>query len=188
MIREKYSTSLVDKIVAQINTQQTLIVTMGVPGSGKSYIANQIAEKAHNCVRINMDDIMEKLYGTADVQDWRNVTRMQKEHGYSNNVVKNTARDMVRDALSKGYSVVYDATNLRYDARVKTVRSLKRGAPQTVKTLGIIIKVRLSTAKQRNAGRDRKVQDWVIRNMYNTAQLPNDNSSEFDALVLIDND
>lgn len=95
---------------------------------------------------------------------------------------------MVRDALSKGYSVVYDATNLRYDARVKTVRSLKRGAPQTVKTLGIIIKVRLSTAKQRNAGRDRKVQDWVIRNMYNTAQLPNDNSSEFDALMLIDND
>ena len=188
MIREKLSDDILNKIVSYVNTNQTLVFMIGVPASGKSYISNIIASKANNCVRVNMDDIMEELYGTADVDDWRDVNKLNKTLGYSSNIIKNTARDRAKDALKRGQSVVYDATNLRTDARTKMLRSMQYMVNRKIKTMAIIVNADIDTVKFRNSNRERTVKWFVIRKMYREAQLPIEaNNHEFDEVIVIDN-
>jgi predicted kinase len=188
MIRERLSDDILNRIINYVNTNQTLVFMIGVPASGKSYISNIIASKASNCVRVNMDDIMEELYGTADVEDWREVNKLNKTLGYSSNIIKNTARDKAKDALKRGQSVVYDATNLRTDARIKMLRSMQYMVNRKIKTMAIIVNADIDTVKFRNSNRERTVQWFVIRKMYREAQLPIEtNNHEFDEVIVIDN-
>lgn len=81
---------------------------VGIPGSGKSYYAKLLAKKNPNThVRVCRDDIREMLG-----KYW--VPKREK-------LVTDIEYDTMYSALSRGYNVIVDATNINAD----TIRKLK---------------------------------------------------------------
>ena len=187
MLETKLNDDIITKIANEISTKQTLVFMVGTPATGKSYISSLIAKQARNCTIVNMDNIMESLYGTAEVKSWAEISKLNKELGYSSNIVKNSAKYNAGKALEQGNSVIFDATNLRHDARVDMLKKIQNFCNKRVNTLAIIVESDIDTVKLRNKERERTVPWYVIRNMYRTAQLPLDDGSEFDKVIKIVN-
>jgi predicted kinase len=129
----------------------TLHVLRGIPASGKSTYAKQwLMEDPQNRVRINRDDIREAITGSA--------ANHSQEKRVSQLEVELTER-----ALRAGKDVMSDNTNTNTKYLPKTVAMAKRlGADVTHKDFPITI----NEALKRNAARDRKVPEEVIRRMY----------------------
>ncbi|WXW92667.1 polynucleotide kinase [Streptomyces phage Enygma] len=131
-----------------------LLILRGIPGCGKSTWAHDVWLKENpNGIRVNRDDIRMQLFGRETGVDEELVTRI--EHG------------MVDGALSKGYSVIVDDTNIRHKYIKEFVKIGQRhGASVAVKQFD----VSLETALERNAARatagGRDVPESVIRKMH----------------------
>lgn len=129
-----------------------LVVFRGLPGSGKTTLAQQwVAEDRERRARVNRDDLRAMLhqgYVSGDVE--RAVAK---------------ARDaLIRALLRRGFDVASDDTNL--PSRV--VRDLRRiavteGAEFEVRDL---TDVEVDVCIERDAARDRTVGEQVIRDMY----------------------
>lgn len=79
----------------------TLHYTYGLPGSGKSTLAREFIKKSsRTIIRVNRDDLRMSLFGSY----WGK--------GVKENVVTNVQHDLIRGALSRGYDVFSDDTNL----------------------------------------------------------------------------
>ncbi len=136
---------------------QQLIICRGLPASGKSTFAKAwVLEDPKSRIRVNRDDIRRMLgpYWVPSREDL--VTRI--EHNTAN------------FALNKGYSVVIDATNFKYDHFKYMAEMLNKNGNISVE---LIIKdftdVSLEECIARDAFRDKEEQvgEDVIRNMYN---------------------
>ncbi len=79
--------------------QPTLILLSGLPGTGKSYLAKRLAERLPVVV-IASDQVRRLLF--------QEPSYSAQEHY----VVHSTCEAVVADLLRRGYSVVFDATNL----------------------------------------------------------------------------
>jgi len=84
--------------------QPTLILICGLPGTGKSYLAGQLAEQLPLVV-VASDQVRRLLFPQP--------TYSGEEHG----VVHTTCQALVDQLLREGYSVVLDATNLQHRHR-----------------------------------------------------------------------
>lgn len=139
------------------NIQQQLVVTVGLPGSGKStWAQNWVSSSPTTRYRVNRDDIRAMLLAKPGVK-----TILDDE-----NLVTSIQNSAVEAALSKGYDVVVDNTNLRRKAVADLDKiALKHGVELSVKTF---VDVPLETCLQRNDSRsgDSRVPDEVIENMY----------------------
>ncbi len=82
----------------------SLIILMGLPGSGKSYISDYLYQK-HGFTILSGENITYALYGTT------NCTSDQYTFAYK------TLRQLAADLLSQNFSIVIDGTNLRYTFR-----------------------------------------------------------------------
>lgn len=130
--------------------QQRLILTRGIPASGKTTWAKAWVAAGENRVRINRDDIRMNVFGVEYGCDEKAVTKLQHA--------------LVAAALKAGYSVVCDDTNLRLGFLHKLADiALDQGIYVEVKDFNIS----LEEALLRNSLRDRKVPEDVIRKMYN---------------------
>jgi predicted kinase len=83
-----------------------LQVMIGLPGSGKSTLARELIVKEGNTVRVNRDSLREMLYAPAQ---WT---------GKREGVVVAVERQAAIAALSEGYNVIVDDTNLSANKRV----------------------------------------------------------------------
>lgn len=130
---------------------QELILLRGIPASGKSTFANTWIKVKPGRAKVSRDDIRFSLYGT-----------------YFGEPIDENAVTAVEDAqikalLKAGHSVVVDDTNIE-PKFVKRLAAIGHDAGVSVQVFQF--DVDSTTAKQRNAARERKVPDNVIDKMY----------------------
>jgi predicted kinase len=125
-----------------------LYTMVGVPGSGKSTIAKQIP----NTVIVSSDSIRKELYGSEEIQ------------GDSKQVF-DLVYKRIKEELTKGHDVVFDATNLTPKARKAVFRF-------NAEHIAIYVSTSLDDCLKRNAARERKVPEEVIYRMYNNIIFP----------------
>lgn len=117
----------------------TLSVTRGIPGSGKSYIAQQMVDKSRGkTVQISRDDLREKFFKRAVLTNHEEmaITKMQEAE--------------VVTMLTLGKNVVVDDTNMSNKA-VRKWEEIARSIPANFEV--IPVEVSLEVALERNRAR-----------------------------------
>ena len=125
-----------------------ILMMIGIPGSGKSTVANQISEET-GAVWLSADEIRVEINGDADSQD-------------NPQLVFKTMKERMQAALASGKSVIYDATNCRRRYRRDFINDANKNNQQVA---AIYMDVPTSVCIQRNEQRDRKVPIEVIERM-----------------------
>ncbi|WGV24280.1 WYL domain-containing protein [Halotia branconii] len=126
---------------------------IGVPGSGKSTFAAELA-KLGNYRIVSTDVIRQQLYGDANIQgDW-----VEIEKAVICEIVS---------TLAQGDGVIYDATNAK---RVWRMDLLKKLNGVEVQWMGWYLRTPIATCKLWNQKRDRQVPDIIIENMHKSLQ------------------
>lgn len=132
-------------MTAQKNTAK-LILTHGLPGSGKSTWAKKQVDE--NCIRVNLDDIRMELYGET----------YMRPVGQQEKAVKKLQRERVFTALREGQTVIVDDTNLG----LRTARSwINVAREMRVAIEHVYFDVDVEECKRRNRLRDRSVPETV---------------------------
>lgn len=133
----------------------TLILCVGIPGSGKTTHAEEYIKEHTNTVHLSSDKIRKELYGDEAIQgDPGEVfTLMQKR---------------TIGALHEGQSVVYDATNITRKDRAGIIAV----CPKFAKIECHIVWAPIETCIERDAARERTVGKEVIDRMLKRFQAP----------------
>lgn len=127
-----------------------IVLTRGIPGSGKSTWAKEwVQEDPATRIRINRDDLRRTLYATTD-------TKLALEQERFVSVVE---KDIARDALRRGLNVIVDAMNLN-------PRWVKDWAALGYRVVFRDFPVDLDEAIARNATRDNPIPEQVIRDLH----------------------
>lgn len=142
-----------------------VFIMIGVPGSGKSTIAKEIAEK-YNAKILSSDKIREELFGSEDCQS----------KGW---LVFSTLYSRAREYLMKNENIIIDATSINRKARKQIFSNLK---DFDFEKIAIVKEVPIEVAKERNKSRDRVVPDAVIENFYARYEKPT--KEEFDEIII----
>lgn len=124
---------------------QKFITLVGLPACGKStWASEQVGFSV-----VSSDSVRKELYGTEEFQGDANFV-FQKVHG------------KIVDLLSKGESVIFDATNLSYKHRMALLQRLKN---IDCYKKAVVFAVPFEECLSRNSKRERRVPDYVISNM-----------------------
>ena len=133
----------------------SLILLVGIPGSGKTTYAEKYIKENHNAVHLSSDKIRAELWGNEATQG-------------DNNEVFSLMQSRAIEALNNGQNVVYDATNITSKDRSYII-SL---CPKFVKIECHIIWAPIETCIERDAARERTVGKEVIDRMLKRFQAP----------------
>lgn len=134
---------------------QTFYMTVGLPGSGKSCLAESIP----GVVIHSSDAIRAELLG--DVNDQTKQAQ-----------VFEVLHQRVLDDLMAGKDVVYDATNIDYKRRVVFLRQVRALRRQDLRAVCLFMAVPYEMCVERNNARERVVPETVIRRMYLKFDVP----------------
>lgn len=152
-----------------------LIITHGLPGSGKSTHAIKMVEDdiTANTVRVNRDDIRDELFGEEYVKNNR-LTNADE------NLVTDVQVDRTHEALGKGKTVICDDTNLN----VRFMTAWRKMADiHSIKLEQLYFDVPVEECKRRNkiraASGGRDVPDFVIDRMARNAYSASGRLKEF---------
>ena len=126
----------------------SLILLVGIPGSGKTTYAEKYVKEHPNTIHISSDQIRAELWGNAATQG-------------DNNEVFSLMQSRTIEALNNGQSVVYDATNITRKDRSYIIAL----CPKFVKIECHIIWAPIETCIERDAARERTVGKEVIDRM-----------------------
>ncbi|MBQ6582245.1 MAG: AAA family ATPase, partial [Mogibacterium sp.] len=136
---------------------------VGLPGSGKSSLAQEILRRAHDTedpssvIWISSDGIRAERYGSESVQ------------GTASEVFSLMGK-RTKEALRSGRSVIYDATNIRSRYRRSILMELGRIDCEKV---CMIMATPLDMCVERDRKRDRSVGEQIIRRkMYLNWETP----------------
>jgi predicted kinase len=152
----------------KISKQSTpfIVIGVGIPGSGKTTVLKKLADHL-DVMYISSDNIREEVTGSqhdqsANAEVWAKVYRR------------------VASTVQNGESVIVDATHIyRRRTTVKQYRSY--GA---VSVVAITFAVPFSVAKQRNAARERTVDEQVLHKMQTALEnTPVTKSEGFDLVA-----
>lgn len=134
-----------------------VIITKGLPGSGKSTWAKKLIDKYPNQYkRINKDDLRAMLDNSKHSKD-------------AEKFVLKIRNQVILMALEEGKHVIIDDTNL-HPKHEKTIRELTKGIAEV--TIQDFTDVDLETCIQRDLNRLKSVGEKVIREMYNDFLAP----------------
>ena len=123
-------------------------IMVGAPGAGKSTHAAKLAE-TENAVVISGDDIRSELYGSAEIQgDWGEIWERIDE--------------LVSESC--GMPVILDGTHCRPDYRAEAITMLKSYGYTEIEA--VVIETPLAKCLERNSSRERKVPDYVVKQMH----------------------
>ncbi|MBI4836054.1 MAG: AAA family ATPase [Candidatus Abawacabacteria bacterium] len=128
-----------------------VIITKGLPGSGKSTWAKSMqAQFPGKYIRTNKDEIRAMLHHTYRTEA-------------SEAMVAKTRNWLILEALAQGKDVIVDDTNLNPEYE-RTIRALVVG--KATVEIKDFTHISLEECLERNKKRDRVVEEEVIRNMY----------------------
>lgn len=145
---ELHAEELGRSLIGPDKSKNKLIVLMGLPASGKSALC-EFLEKL-GAVRVNRDAIRKRLYGDEGIYgDYK--------------VVNAEYYRELKEALAKGGIVVSDNVNTTIYHRKGTIAAA-REAGYTDITI-VWLDVPLEVCLERNAARERKVKEDVMRSM-----------------------
>jgi predicted kinase len=136
-------------------------MTIGLPASGKSAYAKQLAEK-NNLTYLSSDDLRQELWG--DVNDQQNPQAIFDE------LYKRAKKSLV-----EGKSVVIDATNINDNRRRIAIEEFRRFSSKADIPLSFIahyMNTNVNICIRRDEKRERKVGKRVIENMYKGLTIP----------------
>ena len=134
----------------------TFIMLVGLPASGKSTYAKELAE-THNANIHSSDSIREELSGDINNQN-------------INDLVFKTLHSRVKEDLTNGKSCIYDATNINYKRRMAFLNELNKIPCEKICVfMATPYEVCL---KNNRFYRDRKVPEEVIERMYRHFDVP----------------
>lgn len=143
----------------------TLFIMVGIPGSGKSFIANAFSKTVTSVV-VSRDSIRYSLLKEGDKY-------FSKEKQVFATYIKE-----IQKHLDKGEIVFADATHLNEVSRRKLISNLKLAKEDYV--VPIVIETPLEICLERNArrtGRER-IPESVIEDMFESLTDPADDSPE----------
>lgn len=131
-----------------------LIIICGLPASGKTSRAKKLASNP-NYKHLSSDAIRYELYNNCEIQ---------KDHAR----VFEIMRDRAIDYLNKGYSVIYDATNITRKARAAIISV----APKFASIECVLMWKDIESCKRDDATREHSVGEAVIDRMVKQFQAP----------------
>jgi predicted kinase len=150
---------------------QKAIIGMGIPGAGKTTLLKKLAQE-HHYTYVSPDVIRQELTGN-EIDQTRN-----------REVWDETYRQTYR-AISRGETVVIDATFLNRDQRAEFIAFLRNH--KVPKIDGVFIDAPPEVAKARNRERTRAVPEYVIDRMQEQLEAaPPTIEDGFDALFTFD--
>lgn len=126
---------------------------VGIPGSGKSHYAKQLC-KREQAVLVATDSIRERLFGSESKQ--KN-TYLVFEQAFAE----------IGEALGTGGNVVFDATNVSRDRRLKFLKHFKDFPVQCH-----VFDTPYAIAKERIEGRKRQISDTVLTKFAKNFEFP----------------
>ncbi len=123
----------------------------GIPGSGKSTLVGRLSGHV-----VSTDSLRKYLWGEESVVKY-------------DPLVFTMADDIIDYLLGIGRNIIFDATNLTIDRRVKYIALAHKFGARVVLHW---VNCPLPIALERNSKRERKVPIPVIRALYNSFQVP----------------
>lgn len=133
----------------------TLILCVGIPGSGKTTYVKQCIKKNSNAIHLSSDQIRAELWGNEAIQG-------------DNSEVFSLMQSRAIEALNNGQTVYYDATNITRRDRACIISQ----CPKFVKIDAHIVWSSIETCIERDAARERTVGKEVIDRMLKRFQAP----------------
>lgn len=133
----------------------TLVLLVGIPGSGKTTYAKNYIEQTPNIIHLSSDAIRKELYGDENIQ------------GNPADVFSLMQTRAV-EALNEGQNVIYDATNITRKDR----QGIISVCPKFARIEAHIIWAPIETCIERDAKRERTVGKEVIDKMLKRFQTP----------------
>ena len=129
-------------------------IMVGVPGSGKSTVAKELSEQ-NGAIILSSDSIRKELYGDENIQgDGRFVFK--------------TLFERANNAISNGFDIIIDATNVDRKARKNVFKSLKGEFNATA----VFVDTDINECLRRNNLRERVVPEEIIMKFYNRLTIP----------------
>lgn len=135
--------------------EQRFIMLVGIAGSGKSTVAEDLMRDRDDIIYLSSDKLREELLGDASNQD-------------KNSDVFVEMANRTKQALKDGKHVIYDATNISRKKR----KGLLQQLPKSVKKIALYMATPYDTIVNQNNNRERVVPQDVIDRMYKTMQVP----------------
>ena len=137
----------------------SLIITVGIPGCGKSTLARQLKALGNVDIVISSDSIRDELTGDPENQEQNaNVFRVLNHR--------------VAEALSQGLNVLVDATNLKpsYRNGLKALTLLARvrnvQGPIECRAIRFADSADFDLCQKRNTSRERVVPEFVMQRFH----------------------
>ena len=164
--------------------QPSLIFLIGLPGSGKSFLAAQLQQACPDRPIVSTDATRAELFGNAAEQgSWALIQQeVQRQLQQAAIAIRAGRSSAALDDAAIYDAAIYDATNVR--------RCYRRSAISTARTagfrqiIGIWLDTPLPLCLQRNRQRDRQVPEAVIRKMHRQLRgAPPHLNDGFDRLV-----
>lgn len=133
-----------------------LYMMIGLPASGKSTIAEEIS-KSEGAIIVSSDEIRKELLG--DINDQS-----------KNSLIFETVEERIKLYLANKQDVIFDATNINYKKRRAFLQRM-RGL-YSFEAIAILVATPYEECLIRNANRERKVPEEVIKRMYYSFYIP----------------
>lgn len=128
---------------------------VGLVASGKSYRAQELA-KEYDTEIFSSDELRIELYGDVN-------------HQTDNDKLFIELHRRIKECLKSGKSAIYDATNLNYKRRMAFLAELKNIPCEKI---CVVMATPYEECLKRNAERERKVPEEVIKRMYMSWTCP----------------
>ncbi len=132
-----------------------MIMMVGLVGSGKSYMAQELA-KEYDATIFSSDGLRVELFG--DVNDQKHNQELFTE-----------LHQRIKNCLKENRSAIYDATNINYKKRMAFLSELKN---IPCKKICVLMATPYKECLKRNVERERKVPQHVIDRMYRSIDIP----------------
>jgi predicted kinase len=146
---------------------QELVLYVGAAGSGKTFYANDLA-KTEGHIHLSSDGF-RAILGTGEED--QSVSAKAFEY------MRNTAEYFLR----QGKNVIIDAMNLNPKSRKDFIQI---GRKYKARIVAAVVNPPLEAILQRNAGRDRKVPEDIIRYQHTRLILPTE--QEVDRVFIVE--
>lgn len=127
----------------------------GLPASGKSTVAQKLAEE-YDAIIFSSDALREEMFGDINNQEHNQEVFME-------------LHKRIKDCLKNGKNAIMDSTNISYKRRMGLLAELKNIPCEKI---CVLMATPYEECLKRNAERERKVPEHVIKRMYMNFNIP----------------